>query len=217
MSMNNTNFRDVFMSFLVSNAHYDGLYEFPKIDPTYVIPNKIIGFSKAISSTDFNQWVHFFQDDYQIERIWRNPKKYLRILKRFNGVILPDFSLYRNMPLAMQLWNIYRSRAIGSWLQENGVKVIPNIRFGDYRTYRYCCDGISRNCVIAIGSHGTMKRKADREVFLKGFDYIVTRLEPSAIIIYGTFPSDLYNDYTEKGVSIIQFESEFATSHKEVI
>lgn len=29
---------------------------------------------------------------------------------RFNGVILPDFSLFRDMPLVMQMYNILRSR-----------------------------------------------------------------------------------------------------------
>ena len=63
-----------------------------------------------------------YEDDYRFERIWRNPRQYLNVLKRYNGVILPDFSLYRDMPLVMQLWNIYRSRAIGFWLQLNGIK-----------------------------------------------------------------------------------------------
>lgn len=148
---------DVFNAFLVTLATYAGMFEFPCIKATYDIPNKLISFSKCISCKDYNQWVHFYEDDYLFERIWRNPQKYLNILKRFNGIILPDFSLYRDMPLVMQLWNIYRSRAIGFWLQVNGVKVIPNLRFGDKRTYRICCDGIEKYCVIAIGSHGNLK------------------------------------------------------------
>lgn len=71
----------------------------------------------------------------------------------FRGVISPDFSLYRDMPLVMQQWNIYRNRAIGSWLQMNGVNVIPNVRFGDKRTYDICCEGIDSGSIIAIGSH----------------------------------------------------------------
>ena len=138
--------KDVFNAFLVTMATYAGIFEFPCIEATFDIPNKLIAFSKCIPCKDYNQWVHFYEDDYQFERLWRNPKKYLDILKRYNGVILPDFSLYRDMPLVMQLWNIYRSRAIGCWLQANGIKVIPNIRFGDRRTYRICCDGIEKHC-----------------------------------------------------------------------
>lgn len=63
-------------------------------------------------------------------------------------------ALYRDMPLVMQLWNIYRSRAIGSWLQENEIKVIVNMRWGDERTYRISCEGVTRKCTIAVGTNG---------------------------------------------------------------
>ena len=92
---------DVFNSFLVANSTYVGMFEIPEIKATYDIPNKLISFSEAISCREYNQWIHFYEDDYKFERIWRNPKRYLAILKRFNGVILPDFSLYRDMPFVM--------------------------------------------------------------------------------------------------------------------
>ena len=139
------------------------------------------------------------------------------ILKRYNGVILPDFSLYRDMPLVMQLWNIYRSRAIGFWLQVNGVKVIPNLRFGDRRTYRICCDGIEKHCVIAVGSHGNLKLVQDREIFLKGLDGVVMRLQPVAIVVYGAAPEKYFKKYKDAGIRIVQFDSNYATSHKEVV
>ena len=209
--------KDVFNAFLVAFATYAGIFEFPRIRPTYFIPNRVIAFSKAISCKDYDQWVHFFEDDYLIERIWKNPGKYLDILKRYNGVILPDFSLYRDMPLAMQIWNIYRSRAIGHWLQKNGIKVIPNIRFGDRRTYRICCDGIQKHCVIAVGTHGNLKLLEDREIFLKGLDIIVNRLEPIVIVVYGAAPEKYFKKYEKLGIQIVQFDSNYATSHKEVV
>ena len=82
---------DVFNAFLVAFATFAGIFEFPCIKATYDIPNKLVSFSKCISCKDYNQWVHFYEDDYLFERIWRNPQKYLDILKRFNGVILAGF------------------------------------------------------------------------------------------------------------------------------
>ena len=209
--------RDVFNAFLVATATYAGLFEFPVIKPCKNIPEQIIVFSKAISSRDYKQWVHFYEDDYLFERLWRNPEKYLPILKRFEGVILPDFSLYRDMPFVMQLWNIYRSRAIGHWLQENGIKVIPNIRFGDHRTYRVSCHGIEKHGIIAVGSHGNLRGNADREFFLKGIDTVVFILEPQVIIVYGAAPDKYFKKYKDAGIRIIQFDSDYATSHKEVV
>ena len=209
--------RDVFNAFLVTLAYYAGVFEFPVIQPTRWIPNRLIAFSKAVSNTDYDQWIHFFEDDYQFERLWRNPKKYLDLLKRYNGVILPDFSLYRDMPFVMQLWNIYRSRAIGFWLQQNGIKVIVNVRYADRRTYRCCCDGISKHCVIAIGTHGTIKNKEDRHYFSEGLAVVIKRLEPIAIVVYGSAPEAIFGSYRNDGIQIIQFPSDYSASHKEVV
>lgn len=208
--------KDVFNAFLVSLAYYAGFFEFPAIKATHWIPNKLIAFSKAISCKDFDQWIHFYEDDYLFERLWRNPRRYLEILKRYNGVILPDYSVYRDMPLVMQLWNIYRSRAIGFWLQLNGVKVIVNVRYGDRRTYRCCCDGLSKHCTIAVGSHGMLKQSEDKDHFLAGLAVAVKRLKPSAMVVYGSAPDSVFGVYRDMGISIIQFDSDFAVSHKAV-
>lgn len=209
--------KDVFNAFLVTFARYAGIYEFPCIDPAYEIPNKLISFSKCLSANDYNQWVHFYEYDYLFERIWNNPERYLKILKRFNGVILPDFSLYRDMPYVMQLWNIYRSRAIGQWLQKNGIKVIPNIRFADKRTYKICCDGIAKHSVIAIGTLGTIKNVENRNYLMEGLNVVVNTLEPAVIIIYGAAPNYIFERYRLAGVNIISFEPMTAISHKEVV
>ena len=204
----------IFKKCLFTFATYSGLYEMPKIKSIEEIPNRVIAFSKAISSRDYNQWVHFYEYDYLFERIWNNPQKYLNVLKRFNGVILPDFSVYRNMPLIMQAWNIFRSRAIGNWLQRNGVNVIPNIRYGDSRTYSIVCDGIEKRGIISIGSLGNLKRKTDRDIFLKGLDVIVKKLEPKTIVVYGSAPIKYFGKYVEMGINIINFESETSKKHR---
>lgn len=208
--------KDVFNAFLVIFATYCGVFEFPCIRPIHEIPNRMIAFSKAISCKDHNQWVHFYEDDCQFERIWREPKRYLKILKKYNGVILPDFSVYRDMPFVMQLWNIYRSRAIGCWLQDNGVKVIANVRFGDKRTYRCTCDGVSKRCVIAVGTHGLMKNAEDRKFFTAGIEVVVRILQPTAIVVYGTAPESVFGKYIKQGIRIVQFDSDYAVSHREV-
>lgn len=211
--------KDVFNAFLIAMANFAGFFELPVIKPCYDIPNRLIPFSKCISSKDHNFWVHFFEDDYLFERLWRNPKKYLQILHDYNGVILPDWSLYRDMPLVMQLWNIYRSRAIGAWLQENGIEVIPDIRYGDQRTFKICTDGISRHSVIAVGTHGTLKNLIDRDIFVKGLDIVVKRILPVAIVVYGACPDSIFQKYRDIGINVYHFESEFGkamSSNKEV-
>lgn len=207
---------DVFNSFLVKEAEYAGRYEIPRIESVSDIPEHLIVFSKATACKDFNNWVHFFEDDYMFERLWRDPEKYLELFKKYQGVILPDFSIYRDMPFVMQVWNIYRSRAIGTWLQKNDVKVIPNIRYGDRRTWKVSCDGISKGGTIAVGSHGTIKNAVDRQYFSEGLKYVIKTLNPENIVVYGTIPENIFNPYKEAGINIIQFQSDYFITHKGV-
>ena len=72
-------------------------------------------------------------DDERFERIWKRSVAYLDRLSKFQGVISPDFSLYRDLPLGMQVWNTYRGHALGYWLSRQGLEVISNVRWGDER------------------------------------------------------------------------------------
>ena len=220
MSKNNgtrSGCKDVFNAFLVRDAEFDGILEIPCIKTGIFKPKKLISFSKCIRAREYDSWVHFYEDDAAFERIWNNPQKYLSVLSRFEGVISPDFSLYRDMPLVMQCWNIYRNHAIATWLQNNGIKVIPNIRFGDERTFTTACLGIEKYGTIAIGSHGCIKVIKDREKFVAGLDYVVQTVEPRIIIVYGSAPNYIFDKYRNKGIIILQFDSEFASSRKKVV
>lgn len=139
------------------------------------------------------------------------------ILKKFAGVISPDFSLYRDMPLVMQQWNIYRSHAIGHWLQENGVPVITNVRWSDERTYELCCTGVPANSTIAIGSHGCIWLLQERKHFMRGIDQVVNKLKPKTIIVYGTAPDTIFSRYKEAGSTILQFDSDYMLMHKKAV
>ena len=218
--MNNEKFNnyDVFHAFLVENADFDGYIELPVIKTSDKLPKKVVAFSKAMTKswTDFDCWVVFYEHDKEFERLWNNPKQYLDKLKKFKGVISPDFSLYRNMPLVMQMWNTYRGRAVACWLQNNGVEVIPNVRFGDERTFSFCFDGVEENKTVAVGTHGCIKRKEDKIFFKIGLARMVQRLSHKTIIVYGSAPDSIFKPYKDMGINIIAFESEFSKSRKQV-
>ena len=166
-------------------------------------------FSNAISTNDFDQWVHFYEYDYEFEKLWTNPRKYLSHLSKFNGVITPDFSLYRDMPLVMQAWNTYRGKALGHWWQSHSLNVISNIRWGDERTYDFCCAGVPRNSVIAVGSYGCMKILRERKFFAEGLEYAIKTLTPKVIVVYGSAPDCMFAQYKKIGVEIVQFEADY--------
>ena len=209
---------DVFHSFLVEKADYDGYFELPKIRTSSQLPDRVITFSKAMARTwnDFDCWVMFYEHDVNFERLWHNPKQYLAKLKKFKGIISPDFSLYRNMPLCMQMWNTYRGRAIAVWLQNNGVEIIPNVRFNDERTYEFCFDGIEKFKTVAVGTHGCIKNRIDKDYFKDGLAEVVRRLSPRTIIVYGAAPDDIFKKYRDASINIMPFESEFSKSRRQV-
>ena len=197
---------DVFHSYLVRNASFSGEEEFPSIRSCNEIPNRIIPFSEAIKTTnkDYDCWVCFYELDYLFIRIWNNPRKYLNKLKKFRGIISCDFSLYANMPLVMQKYHIYMGRALASWLIENGLKVIPNVRLGDSRTYSFAFDGLYKNEVIAIGTIGTTKRLEERNLIIDAIKKTIEVLEASDIVIYGSLPKEIKENYPKVNFHIFE-------------
>ena len=121
------------------------------------------------------------------------------------------------MPLGMQIWNTYRNRALAAWMQNQGIELIPNIRWNDERTYLFCFDGVEKNKTVAIGTHGCIKKKEDKEYFKKGLAQMVNRLSPQNIIVYGAAPDAIFKPYKDMGINIIPFESDFSKSRKQVI
>lgn len=117
----------------------------------------------------------------------------------------------------MQQWNVYRSRAIGHWLQTNGIAVIVNVRFADERTFDLSCTGVPRNNTIAVGSHGCIKIKEERDFFQQGLAYVVEELKPQTIVVYGTAPASIFDQYQQAGINIIQFDSDCALAHRRAV
>lgn len=161
-------------------------YEMPTLKACNIIPTALVSFNAALTAKDHNQCVHFFIDDYQFERIWNLPDRYVECLRQFQCVIAPDFSQYTDMPYPQRMWNNYRGKFIGAWLQSQGVMVIPNVTWSLPDSYEYCFDGIPQHSVIAINSTGAARYGLTRFLWLKGYREALSRLRPLAVIRYGT-------------------------------
>lgn len=161
-------------------------YEMPTLKACSIIPTSLVSFNVALTAKDHNKCVHFFIDDYQFERIWNLPDRYVECLRQFQCVIAPDFSQYTDMPYPQRMWNNYRGKFIGAWLQSQGVTVIPNVTWSLPDSYEYCFDGIPQQSVIAINSTGSARYGLTRFLWLKGYREALSRLRPLAVIRYGT-------------------------------
>lgn len=126
--------------------------------------------------------VHFYIDDYRMDGLYYNPKKSIHRLSQYKFLISPDYSLYKDMPQAIQLFNVFRSRWCGAYWQSLGLTVIPNVGWGDASTFEYCFDGIEQGAIVAIGTIGCRRSKTS---FMRGYNEMLKRIEPSAIICFG--------------------------------
>lgn len=130
--------------------------------------------------------LHFFLDNYQFERVWKEPNKYLPHLQRFKYVIAPDFSLYVDHPKAVQIFNHYRKQWCARYWQDNGVNVIPCICWSDESSFEWCFDGVPKHapvCISTIGGFGN--HGCDKGTWLRGYNKCLEVLEPSQIILFG--------------------------------
>lgn len=163
-----------------------GFYQTPVIKPDKYVPDDLIGFNYVLSSKRRDAGVHFFVDDYQFERIWNDPYTYIAKLEEFPCALTPDFSLYLNMPMAMKIWNVYRSRLIGQMMQDAGMRVIPTLSWAEPETFQFCFDGLSEGGTVAVSTVGVMRDAEAQRIWSTGMDEALKRLKPSTVLCYGT-------------------------------
>ena len=135
------------------------------------------------NETNTKNGVHFFVDDYRFNGIYNNPEKSLRKYSQYAFLLSPDFSTYADMNLWRQLESVAKNRWCGCYWQEQGLTVIPTISWSTPRSYEFCFDGVEKNSIIAIGMIGCKQNKKE---FLRGYDYMLSKIDPEAVICFGT-------------------------------
>ena len=127
---------------------------------------------------------------------------YVDELKQYPGIITPDCSLYIDAPLCVQIADIYLNRAVGHYLQKQGLYVIPNIRWGDERTYtshllgeKVAFQGVDKHSIVSIGTYGQIKSAESKRYFREGLESRLDELEPEVVLIYGSMPNKIFDEF----------------------
>lgn len=165
-----------------------GYYQLPTLNACHYIPDELIGFNyvKSWKGNKEGVGVHFFIDDYQFERIWTHPFENIERLRGFSCVLMPDFSTYCDMPMAMQIWNVYRMRLMGQIMQDAGLNVIPILRTLGDDTIDWCLEGIEPGGVYANSTVGIMNtNKEFKEMCYREMEAVKKILKPECIVLYG--------------------------------
>lgn len=222
MNKKRANLKDMWNSYMVKGASMSG-NDIPICHTTATkAPKTIITYSEAkqiykekiVSNKSFkcDSYVCFYEDDKSFDGkngIWNDPKKARKILKHFEGIIIPDFSTYIDFPKPLMMWNIYRMFAFGYWYGSIcGENVIVSARWGFKESYSYCFDGIASNEMIAIGTVGSsLAYSSNRKLFIDGLEELIQRKHPNLIIFYGGLPTYVKQILDKAHIKYFRFRS----------
>lgn len=131
--------------------------------------------------------VSFYVDDHRFEKIWTDAKKVaVKFLnQKILGIVSPNFSTFFSWPRAVRLFNVYRSRWVARFMQEAGIRIIPDLA-GALADKEFAFDGIPKGSPVAAQAHRTMKDKSalmEKNGFL---EEAFKTIEPRKIWIYAT-------------------------------
>ena len=163
-----------------------GKYDIPTLLPVQELPEitEWIGFNYVLSDKNpEGKAVHFFIDDYQLERVWNEPEKYIDKLSQYACVATPDFSPYADMPMALQIYNHYRKHWVGAYWQHHGITVIPTIRCStDDRSLEWFLDGEPRGGIVLVSTMWSEKGVCTED---DAYRMMYDTLNPCKIFVYG--------------------------------
>ena len=183
------------------------MFEIPqlKIDEIDLEEIELIGYDK-LCENETEAIVHFFMDDYKFEGMRKDPETRIERLKSYNAVLTPDFSMYTEMPLSVKVYNTFRSRWCGAYMQAKGVKVIPTVSWGEPNTFWFCFDGIPKGSIVAVSTIGVRKEKS---LFMQGYEEMMRKIKPKAVICYG----EPFEEMNGKIITVDYAETNHYTKH----
>lgn len=178
---------------------YTGKYDIPVMEPTNTTGDKFLRFCDWRGIENYGDYIaHFYYDDFKFINAWRDPECYIDRLKQFKAVIAPQFSLYVDMPVTLQILACYRRQWCGAYWQSVGIDVIPTVLWGYENSYEFCFDGVPKHSTVSISTVGLHRYKeliqGEDSFFMKGYNEMMKRVEPSKILVYGDKIEGLYGD-----------------------
>lgn len=172
---------------LVDTSNIFDIPSVPRV-VSFDFPDKWISFAELskFSGVYAETGLHFYTADREFECIWKNPDRYIPIFKRFACVIMPDFSIYYDMPLALQIYNKYRSHWLACYFSYHGVIVIPNINLNFERNDYVLLAGYPFRSVVAVSSVGSVRDPEELSIFNASVDRIHTFLDPVEVLHFAS-------------------------------
>lgn len=90
--------------------------------------------------------------------------RYVPMLSVYGWVMSPDFSLYTDFPVSLQIYNYFRKHWIAAYLQNQGIHVVPIIGWSHPGSYEWCFDEEPKeSCVAAARKYHHSREAFEQE------------------------------------------------------
>lgn len=183
----------------LKNAYFTGDDEFPVLheqSKNFKRPFQMIRFSDC-KDASLNDAICFYEWDQKFARRLEDDRlsKLIFEFKRAGSIVQPDYSIFADDPLILQKMAVFNKNRVACELQSCGIEIIPNLRWGDQRSFKFAFAGIPKHQVCAIGTYGQVRNKEKRYLFEMGLEEALTQVEPKEVLIYGCMPSSIFSPY----------------------
>ena len=144
--------------------------------------------SDSVRGLDFGRTIMaFYVDDYRFDAWYEEPDRYMA--KALNAgipiMVSPNFSLWFGAPKALHIYNTFKSRWLGRYMQECGVHLIPDINFADMGSFDFCLAGIPKRPPCISIQVQTVATQAEMARQRAGVERIISELKPEQLLLYG--------------------------------
>jgi hypothetical protein len=129
----------------------------------------------------------FYVDDSRFLRWWDQPDVYTAKMLNVGlpTIIAPNFSLWLEMPKAVQIYNTFRARYMGRYFQEAGLKLIPDVNWSDRESFEFCLLGIPVEAPVIAMQVQTVSSPGELARLKYGVERSLAELKPQKLLLYG--------------------------------
>ena len=183
-------------------------YGVPVVPATQCVPDRLIAFSEAVAMhvPDPGGWVHFYESDRKILRLWNDPERYFEKLAGFGGILGYDRSLPRNLLTGKEISRTIDNFLVTAAFHSRTGRAMASVRLSGRDSIPYALAGVPRRSIVALGLTGCTKSRENRPHVVEEVRIICDYLEPTGLVVYG---SDMYHvlDYPrERGIPVHLFD-----------
>lgn len=163
--------------------------------------------------------LYWFVKDPYLEKFWTNRSVYMPVLREFDAVFAPNFSVYEDAPRIEHLVNMKRSAVSLLEMAEAGVKVIPDVtwyRREDMDRWLELLDLVgAETAAFSMQVVGRLKGCSAWQSYLVGLRYFARRFKGRIVLVGANSMKKLSEAFRAAGrpLSVIDTKS-FVTARK---